>query len=129
MQVYATLTAAQIISKVANEGLRPPVPKACPWAAVMQACWREDPEQRPPFSEILPELQRIEQTLPRPPAGAAATIPGPWATATAPALSGGSARPARVGGKESDALLEAADPRPLGGERRSPRRRRDGDDW
>ena len=26
----------------------------------MQACWREDPEQRPPFSEILPELQRIE---------------------------------------------------------------------
>ena len=82
-QVYATLTAAQIISKVANEGLRPPVPKACPWAAVMQACWRQDPEQRPPFSEILPELQRIEQTL-RPGGGATPPMEVPWAAGASP---------------------------------------------
>ena len=42
-EVYHNLSAAQIISRVANEGLRPPLPAECPWRDVMAACWAEDP--------------------------------------------------------------------------------------
>jgi len=58
-EVHATLTAAQIIARVANEGLRPPVPRGCPWANTMQACWHEDPAGRPSFDQILDGLQDL----------------------------------------------------------------------
>ena len=40
-EVYEGLSAAQIIAKVANEGLRPKVPRDCPWASIMTECWRQ----------------------------------------------------------------------------------------
>jgi hypothetical protein len=58
-QVYQSLTAAQIIARVANEGLRPPVPPRCPWNHVMQMCWHEDPAARPTFEQILLELKHV----------------------------------------------------------------------
>jgi serine/threonine protein kinase len=38
-EVYERLSAAQIISKVAYEQLRPPIPLNCPWNKLMIACW------------------------------------------------------------------------------------------
>jgi len=58
-EVYEGLSAAQIISKVANAGLRPHVPPKCPWAAIMQDCWLQDPTQRPSFSTILAVLSEV----------------------------------------------------------------------
>jgi serine/threonine protein kinase len=51
-EVHSNLTAAQIIARVANEGLRPAVPRGCPWREVMVHCWHEDPEARPTFTEV-----------------------------------------------------------------------------
>ena len=45
-EVYEGLSAAQIIAKVANEGLRPRVPRDCPWASIMTECWQQDASQR-----------------------------------------------------------------------------------
>ena len=62
-EVYASLTAAQVLARVADEGLRPPVPRGCPWAAVMQACWHEDPAARPAFDLVLSSLVAIQRDL------------------------------------------------------------------
>jgi hypothetical protein len=58
-EVYKGLSAAQIISKVANAGLRPHVPPKCPWATTMQDCWLQDPAQRPSFSTVLTVLSQV----------------------------------------------------------------------
>jgi Protein tyrosine and serine/threonine kinase len=42
----------QIIARVANDGLRPKIPRGCPWRDVMISCWHEDPASRPAFSEV-----------------------------------------------------------------------------
>lgn len=57
--VYPRLSAAQIISKVANEGLRPHVPHGCPWEEIMRKCWRRVPEDRPTFGDIIAVLSAI----------------------------------------------------------------------
>ena len=57
------MSAAQIISRVANEGMRPPLPPGCPWNHVMEACWSEDPAERPDFEEIFAQLTRIYETV------------------------------------------------------------------
>lgn len=46
---------------VATQGLRPPIPAYCPaeWAALMTACWAEDPAARPSFDEIQRALAAI----------------------------------------------------------------------
>ncbi|KAJ8605238.1 hypothetical protein CTAYLR_000500 [Chrysophaeum taylorii] len=62
-EVYAALSAAQIISKVANEGMRPPLPPGCPWNHVMKACWSENPAERPDFEEIFAQLSRIYEDI------------------------------------------------------------------
>ena len=62
-EVYAALSAAQIISRVANEGMRPPLPPGCPWNHVMEACWSEDPAHRPDFEDIFAQLTRIYETV------------------------------------------------------------------
>lgn len=62
-EVYASLSAAQIISKVANEGMRPPLPPGCQWNRVMEACWSEDPSERPDFAEIFDQLSRIYEKI------------------------------------------------------------------
>lgn len=46
---------------VATQGLRPPIPAYCPaeWAALMTACWAEDPAARPSFDEVQRALAAI----------------------------------------------------------------------
>ena len=61
--VYSGLSAAQIIAKVAHEGLRPVVPPDCPWESVMTACWKVDPNDRPNFYTVLMELSKIHADL------------------------------------------------------------------
>ena len=53
MEVHERLSAAQIIAKVAHEGLRPIIPRGCPWSDLMRNCWKQHPRERPGFSKIL----------------------------------------------------------------------------
>lgn len=57
-EVHENLSAAQIIAKVANEGLRPKIPLTCPVALsrVMTDCWNQDPQSRPEFDVIAQSL-------------------------------------------------------------------------
>ena len=47
-RIHARKTAGQVFKAVVEEGLRPPVPPDCPlrYAALMQACWEEEPGNR-----------------------------------------------------------------------------------
>lgn len=58
-EVYQGLETTQIIAKVANENLRPPVPVDCPWKDLMVRCWAEKPQDRLHFAEIIDELKRL----------------------------------------------------------------------
>ena len=62
-RVYTEFSAAQIIAKVANDGLRPPAPSgsSCCWKQLMEACWQDDHTLRPSFEEITSAL--IELSL------------------------------------------------------------------
>ncbi len=62
-EVYSDLSCAQIIAKVANDGLRPVVPSNCIWGHIMRQCWSQDPTQRPSFSEIFNLLVTLNQNL------------------------------------------------------------------
>lgn len=62
-EVYQGLETTQIIAKVANENLRPPVPKDCPWKDIMVKCWAENPLERLEFSEIVEGLNAIDLEL------------------------------------------------------------------
>lgn len=58
-EVYQGLETTQIIAKVANENLRPPVPQDCPWKDIMVKCWAENPLDRLEFSDIVRELNDL----------------------------------------------------------------------
>jgi len=62
-EVYQGLESTQIIAKVANDNLRPPIPDVCPWTHIMVQCWKEDPEERLTFEEIVIELNKIKESL------------------------------------------------------------------
>lgn len=62
-EVYQGLETTQIIAKVANESLRPPVPQDCPWKDLMVKCWEEKPTDRLEFNEIVVELNKIAKSL------------------------------------------------------------------
>jgi len=62
-EVYQGLETTQIIAKVANDNLRPPVPLDCPWKDLMVKCWEEKPTDRLEFNEIVLELNRISTML------------------------------------------------------------------
>lgn len=62
-EVYQGLESTQIIAKVANDNLRPPVPDGCPWTHIMVQCWKEDPQERLTFEEIVIELNLIKDSL------------------------------------------------------------------
>ena len=62
-EVYKDLESTQIIAKVANEGLRPEVPKGCPWSDLMTQCWAENPRDRLGFNEVVSELNDISRKL------------------------------------------------------------------
>jgi serine/threonine protein kinase len=62
-EVYQGLETMQIIAKVANEGLRPPVPMDCPWKDLMVKCWAETPQDRLEFDAIVAELNRLTKVI------------------------------------------------------------------
>ena len=62
-EVYQGLESTQIIAKVANDNLRPPIPVGCPWTHVMVQCWKENPQDRLNFEEIVTELNKIKEIL------------------------------------------------------------------
>ncbi|CAM9482831.1 unnamed protein product [Ectocarpus fasciculatus] len=62
-QVYSGLSAAQIIDRVANQGLRPKAPRGCPWSNLMVKCWQEDPLKRPDFREIVDVSTALLETM------------------------------------------------------------------
>jgi serine/threonine protein kinase len=61
--VYQGLETTQIIAKVANENLRPPVPQDCPWKDLMVQCWAENPNDRLEFSEIAHRLSELSKSI------------------------------------------------------------------
>ncbi len=58
-EVYKGLNTMQIIARVANEGLRPPIPDDCPFRHIMIRCWDEVPSRRWDFPRILEELEIV----------------------------------------------------------------------
>jgi serine/threonine protein kinase len=62
-EVYQGLETTQIIAKVANENLRPPVPQDCPWKDIMVTCWAENPLDRLEFSEIVEALTDLKRKI------------------------------------------------------------------
>lgn len=62
-EVYQGLETTQIIAKVANENLRPPVPRDCPWKDIMVQCWAENPNDRLEFDEIVEKLSELATTI------------------------------------------------------------------
>lgn len=62
-EVYNGLESMQIIARVANENLRPPIPTGCLWTSLMTKCWSENPKDRPDFEEVVQELNQIKITL------------------------------------------------------------------
>lgn len=58
-EVYQGLETTQIIAKVANDNLRPPIPQDCLWKDVMVKCWAENPLDRLGFDDIVKELNEI----------------------------------------------------------------------
>jgi Protein tyrosine and serine/threonine kinase len=62
-EVYQGLETTQIIAKVANESLRPPIPQDCPWKDLMVKCWEENPQDRLEFTEIVQQLGAVTRDL------------------------------------------------------------------
>jgi serine/threonine protein kinase len=64
-EVHEGLSAAQIIAKVAHEGLRPRIPLGSPVALanVMSDCWKQDPVARPDFEVVFTELSQSNNPL------------------------------------------------------------------
>jgi serine/threonine protein kinase len=67
---YEGMNAAQISIAVLNKGIRPPIPANCPsqFSALIQSCWDQDPENRPPFSFIVEQLNKQLQEAKKKPA-------------------------------------------------------------
>lgn len=61
-EVYEGYSAAQIISKVAHEGLRPRIPPGSLCGPLMAECWSQDASDRPGFPRILKVLSNIYAT-------------------------------------------------------------------
>ena len=62
-EVYAGLTAEQIIAKVANNDLRPALTPNLPLRDVMVWCWKQNAGARPSFSQIVRSLSRSYKTV------------------------------------------------------------------
>ncbi|XP_065855493.1 serine/threonine-protein kinase STY17 [Euphorbia lathyris] len=63
---YAYLTPLQAAVGVVQKGLRPTIPKNThpKLTELLEKCWRQDPTQRPNFSEIIDILQQIAKEVP-----------------------------------------------------------------
>eukprot|EP00878_Enallax_costatus_P000820 GHUV01000946.1.p1 GENE.GHUV01000946.1~~GHUV01000946.1.p1 ORF type:complete len:1662 (+),score=542.75 GHUV01000946.1:226-5211(+) len=55
------LSVGQIFYMIAYQNWRPDIPPGCPqgYAALMQACWHQDSEQRPAVQQVLKALQKL----------------------------------------------------------------------
>ncbi|KAJ8764236.1 hypothetical protein K2173_005976 [Erythroxylum novogranatense] len=62
---YSYLTPLQAAVGVVQKGLRPTIPKHShpKVAELLERCWRQDPSQRPSFSEILDNLQHMAKEV------------------------------------------------------------------
>ncbi len=62
---YQGLPGLQAAMAVVGKGSRPQIPAdtPAPLAELIQACWAPTPEQRPPFSEIVPRLNRLHEEM------------------------------------------------------------------
>lgn len=58
-EVFVGLTANQIIARVVKFGLRPAVSEDCPLRDLMQACWAQNPGDRPNFIDIVNTLRDL----------------------------------------------------------------------
>ena len=62
-EVHEGLSAAQIIAKVAHEGLRPKIPLGCPLQNIMSDCWKQDPHDRPHFNVVVTALSEMYEQV------------------------------------------------------------------
>ena len=58
---YEGMQPIQIVHAVVHQQKRPPVPADCPpaVAALMRACWQQDPSTRPHFGTIIARLSAM----------------------------------------------------------------------
>ena len=58
-QPHEGMTSYEIITGVAANGLRPPIPSSAPprYLELMTRCWSEDSSERPKFTEVLSILE------------------------------------------------------------------------
>ncbi|GJP30899.1 hypothetical protein CLOM_g7303 [Closterium sp. NIES-68] len=66
---FAGMTAMQAAFAVVNKGTRPDISANIPVPLVqlMQACWHTNPDRRPPFSEVVQQLEAMQDALTRDP--------------------------------------------------------------
>jgi hypothetical protein len=50
-----------VVASAVERGERPPIPDNCPahYVDIMRACWNHNPFERPPFNEVLYELEKL----------------------------------------------------------------------
>ncbi|OQR83960.1 protein kinase [Achlya hypogyna] len=62
---YPDLSSKEVMKNVAMNGLRPTLPDNCPadLGILLTQCWRNAPEERPPFTTILDRLLTIQSVL------------------------------------------------------------------
>jgi serine/threonine protein kinase len=62
---WKTLSAMQIAMTVGVEGRRPKLPDSCPsdYAALIHACWSQDPNDRPDFRDVKRDLRDLREQV------------------------------------------------------------------
>ena len=62
---WKTLSAMQIAMTVGVEGRRPKLPDSCPsdYAALIRACWSQDPNDRPDFRDVKRDLRDLREQV------------------------------------------------------------------
>ena len=62
---WKTLSAMQIAMTVGVEGRRPTLPDSCPsdYAALISACWSQDPNDRPDFRDVKRDLRDLREQV------------------------------------------------------------------
>ena len=62
---WKTLSAMQIAMTVGVEGRRPTLPDSCPsdYAALIRACWSQDPNDRPDFRDVKRDLRDLREQV------------------------------------------------------------------